>query len=375
MNHSTLATVVLLSAAAIACGTPDAGGGFDDSVGRQASAIQGGQLDTRTSDTFAVGVATKFGGMCSGTLIAPNLVLTARHCVVPTGTTEAVTCADKFPASIDASDLYVTTDSNLYRAKNFFAAAEIITPENDSFCGNDIALVILDKSIPATVAKPVTPAVQFRLSDASRVGDKITAIGFGVTGPSNADSGQRRIRENIAVTCVPGDSRYACEDALTIDIDDSAEFVTEGGVCSGDSGSGAFEQKSYTLGETIVLGTLSRGPQTQDRCLAAIYTRTDAHAKMLVDAGLKAAQKGGYDAPAWVTPQSDAVGDPTGTVCEGDTCTDTSATDPSAAAPKTVTRTTTTTGCSASPVRAGSPAGVLAAIAAVALVVGRRRRG
>jgi hypothetical protein len=216
--------------------------------------------------------------------------------------------------------------------------------------------------------------VQFSLADASMVGDKITAIGFGVTGPSNSDSGQRRIRENIAVTCVPGDKRYACDDAITIDIDDKAEFVTEGWVCSGDSGSGAFEQKSYSLGESIVLGTLSRGPQTADKCLAAIYTRTDAHAKMIIDAGLKAAEKGGYEAPAWVVPQTDPSAIGAGPDCEGETCTDVSETSPESTKP--VTTTTTTSACSASRVGFGgsSTTGALAGLGLALAVLARRKR-
>jgi Trypsin len=374
-----LALVLGLATATVACGgTADLGSGEAGKTGQQSSAIQGGKLDTSLGDTFAVGVATRQGGVCSGTLIAPNLVLTARHCVVPPDGTEAVTCADKFSKSIAASSLYVTTDANLFRAKNFYPAAEIITPSNDGFCGNDIALIILEKSIPADQARPVTPAVQFSLSDASIVGDKIAAIGFGVTGPSNSDSGQRRIRENIAVTCVPGDKRYACDDAITIDIDDKAEFVTEGWVCSGDSGSGAFEQKSYTTGETIVLGTLSRGPQSADKCLAAIYTRTDAHAKMIIDAGLKAAEQGAYEAPAWVVPQTDPSAIGQGADCEGETCTDVSETEPASAKPAVTT--TTTSSCAASPLRTAAGSGssssgaALAALGLALAVLARRKR-
>jgi hypothetical protein len=49
-------------------------------VGRQASAIQGGTTDTSEAHNFAVGITNRQGSVCSGTLIAPNLVLTARHC-------------------------------------------------------------------------------------------------------------------------------------------------------------------------------------------------------------------------------------------------------------------------------------------------------
>ena len=38
-----------------------------------------------------------------------------------------------------------------------------------------------------------------------------------------------------------------------------SELVTAGGVCSGDSGSGAIEQKSFTAGAPLVIGVASRG--------------------------------------------------------------------------------------------------------------------
>src|SRR5687767_2204565 len=59
-----------------ACGNGDVarGGG---STSKVASAIQGGKV--AESHSFAVALLGR--GMCSGTLIAPNLVLTARHCV------------------------------------------------------------------------------------------------------------------------------------------------------------------------------------------------------------------------------------------------------------------------------------------------------
>jgi len=333
------------------------------------SAVQGGKLDTATNHNFAVGIANRFGGVCSGTLIAPNLVLTARHCVVKPDGSDAVTCDDKFGANVDPSAMFVTTEPNLFRAKNYYPAAKIITPEPTGFCGNDIALVILANSIPATEAQPATPVVQFKMTD-DRIGINITAMGYGITSPSANDSGQRRIRENIRLLCVPGSPIMECEGQLAQFSDSPAEFVTEGYVCSGDSGGGAFDQGSFEKGTPFVLGALSRGPQTETKCLAAIYSRTDAHSPMIIAAGLEAAEKGGYAAPAWT--KSESVPTPPGEAapCEGDTCTDVSATEP---APAPATRTVTTTGCSSSPISGGSSTGAFA-IAAAAVVVALRRR-
>jgi hypothetical protein len=351
----------------------------DGRVGQQASAVQGGTMDTNAAHNFAVGVANRLGGVCSGTLIAPNLVLTARHCVVPPAKDETVTCANVFADNVAPSALYVTTEPNLYRAKSYYAATEIITPANKAFCGNDIALIILEKDVPAKEAQPATPVVQFKLTD-KRLSGSITAMGYGITNPSAEDSGQRRIRENIPLLCIPGSKDMDCVGANARYSDDVAEFVTEGYVCSGDSGSGAFDQKSFDQGTPYVLGALSRGPQTQDKCLAAIYSRTDAHAQMIVETGLRAAQRGNYAPPSWTVPEAPSgTGDTSSEApaCKGDTCTDTSATDP--AAPATTHDVGTSTGCSAAPRSSGSSGGTsgstaLAGLAIAAVFAARRRR-
>ena len=340
-------------------------------IGRQSSAVQGGALDSNTAHNFAVGVANRYGGVCSGTLIAPNLVLTARHCVVPPSKDEGVTCSDSFPANVAPTALFVTTEPNLYRAKSYYAATEIITPADKGFCGNDIALIFLEKSVPASEAQPATPVVQFKLTD-KRLSGSITAMGYGITSPSAEDSGQRRIRRNIPLLCIPGSKDMDCDGELAKFSDNDAEFVTEGHVCSGDSGGGAFDQKTFDKGAPYVLGALSRGPQTADKCLAAIYSRTDAHAKMIIEAGIKAAQQGSYPAMPWTLPESSGESDPTSeTVCEGDTCTDTSATEPGpVAAPK---KTITTTGCSAAPGNGTSSGATLFVGLALAAVFAARR--
>lgn len=364
MRNPALPLLLAVLPVMVACGGAGAEEEGEGRVGTQASAVQGGKLDV-ASRSFAVGIANRHGGVCSGTLIAPNLVLTARHCVVPPDGNVAVTCSDRFGKSVSPQNLYVTTDASLLDAETFYQAAEIITPTENGFCGNDIALVILKESIPASVATPATPLVQFPMTDRSKISGRIAAAGYGITSPSANDSGLRRIREQIEILCVPGDPENDCKGQLSALADSDKEFVTAGWVCSGDSGGGAFEQESFTAGTPYVLGALSRGPQTDDRCLAAIYTRTDAHAAMIIAAGKKAAQAGGYEEPAWTQPLAQDPGD---VACEGDTCTETDATEPASKVVRT-----TTTGCSSAPARTGSGAFALALAAAAAVLVRRRR--
>jgi MYXO-CTERM domain-containing protein len=372
MRNPALLAAFALSSLLVACsGNVGGESGPEERLGTQASAVQGGTMDTSASHNFAVGVANRLGGVCSGTLIAPNLILTARHCVVPPTADESVSCADKFAANIAPSSLFVTTEPNLYRAKNYYAASEIITPESTAFCGNDIALIVLEKNIPATEAQPATPVVQFNMTDA-RLGGGITTIGYGITNPSATDSGQRRIRENIPLLCIPGSKSIDCTGDNAKFSDDPAEFVTEGYVCSGDSGSGAFDQHSFGQGTPYVLGALSRGPQTADKCLAAIYSRTDAHAKLIVDAAIKAAAKGHYAAPEWTLSAPGDAPQDNAPPCDGETCTDTSATDPAPSTKKVIT----TSGCSVGTHGTNGTSGGLALVglALAGALAARRRR-
>ena len=295
----SLHVAVLLSSAVVlaACSTDDS----EPSL-QQESDIQGGATDTNAAHSYAVGVTNLLGGVCSGTLIAPNLVLTARHCVVPPSTNATVTCTQLFPENVAPSAMSITTEPNLYKAKSSYGATEIITPGDKAFCGNDIALIILARSVPAKEAQPAIPVVQFKLTD-KRLSGTISAVGYGITSPSVEDSGQRRVRENIPLLCIPGSSVMDCSGDLSKYTSDPGEFVTQGYVCSGDSGSGAFDQKTFTRGQPYVLGALSRGPQSQDKCLAAIYSRTDVHAQLIVDAAMKAADQGKYAPPTLDGPR------------------------------------------------------------------------
>jgi MYXO-CTERM domain-containing protein len=270
--------------------------------------VQGGRSARSAGHNYAVGIASRSGALCSGTLIAPNLVLTARHCVVPSDGDTVVTCQSRFGPTVPASEIYVTIEPTLRGARKYYGAKEITTPEDTSFCGNDIALVTLRENIPAGHATPATPVVRFPMSDRTRIGSTIVAMGYGITNPSAKDSGIRRFREGIQIVCIPGDPIAPCEERSVSALTESdREFITAGYVCSGDSGGGAFDQASFDRGAPYVLGALSRGPQTESRCLAAIYSRTDAHAEWILAAARRAAAWGQYAKLSWMVEDENAA--------------------------------------------------------------------
>ena len=193
--------------AVVACSAQDRG----ESTGTTRAAIQGGTLDP--ADTYAVGVCRNVQGspaghcldFCTGTLILPNVVATARHCV--SEASEEVDCTQNpaFGADI-GGPLYITTNARMIpAATGWYEVADTRTPSDPHICGNDMALLILKEPVPGTVAKPVTPGVQYSIWDPDRYGPVFAAIGFGNVSTTSGDGlGTRRKLEGIEVVCVPG---------------------------------------------------------------------------------------------------------------------------------------------------------------------------
>lgn len=252
--------------------------------------IQGGTLDTTSNNV--VGIVLQSGGICSGSLIAPNLVLTARHCVADATIT---TCASTstFGATFSTNEFRVTPSGTAGASLNFwpsidnktwFGVSEVYLPTNpaNSICGGDIALLRLSANV-----KGICPLVP-RVDKAVSFNESVTAIGLGITSPGGMTFGMRYTVSGLYVSCA-----QSCGPTTSPLGEWIAGANSDIGACQGDSGGPALDSKRR------VIGIVSRGPE--NNCGDTVYESVFAQASLIKNAATQAATQGGYSPAAWVT--------------------------------------------------------------------------
>jgi V8-like Glu-specific endopeptidase len=327
MNRALLGAALascVLASTAVGCSS-------EERIATTKMAIQGG-MDDGATHPFAVGVCASNSGpgncilLCSGALIAPNLVMTARHCVSQVPMTIDCTVAKFGALNGGPGNYFITTNQYMFQPSQGWHAVQqiLVTPNGNNVCGNDMALLILKDNVSPQEAPTVTPVVQYPMTDHPRYSTTVTAIGYGNTS-TQGGAGTRRIKQNINLQCIPGDKSIDCGMQTQID---QKEFASGDGTCSGDSGSSAYEQKAFNNSNWVSFGVLSRGGENGTQCVGGIYTRTDKWASWIIQTAQTAAAAGNYPAPSWTLPPpmngdgGDGGGIPPGSGMLGDPCGD-----------------------------------------------------
>jgi len=267
-----------------------------ESLGRADAPIIGGKLDTTHKAVVSLlkHVTGGYAPICSGTLIAPNLVLTAHHCVAALNSPDgSVECGKtEFGALERASSLVVSVEANVgQEGLAPFRVSEVWVPPGDaSVCGRDIALLLLSgDGVPVNEVAPIEPA----LTDDLATNEVFQAVGYGlqqVSDETGKTAGHRMVVSNARVDC----DGAACGTEMVKD----GEFVADSPVCSGDSGGPALDESGRVVGIT------SRGDEA---CTLGIYTSVSAWRDFIVEKALQAAAEGRYAPPGWASPNQSTV--------------------------------------------------------------------
>ena len=279
-------------AALSGCGAPVEGD--SEPLGSSGQAIIGGSADP--GDTNVVDIVWQsLGGVqeCSGSLLAPNLVLTAHHCVSDVlNKANGADCATSQFAAPDAvSNLLVSTKEQVSsNPAAFHTVREIVVPQgstNGTFCGFDLAMLILSDDVQPSEAVPLVPLVDGEIAPH----EVYSAVGFGLTGDGAGASGTRRRLGGLLVDCVG----RGCASSAVGQIDTQREWIGDHGTCHGDSGGPALDTANRVIGVTS---------RSAPGCTAPIYGDVYSWADWIKETAQHAAAVGNYTAPPWALGHS-----------------------------------------------------------------------
>ena len=288
----------------------DCNGDGEPSARVQTSRITGGMPSlSAASPVVYLGV----GGGCTGTVVAQNLILTAKHCVTDVigASYNCTETGDRFidweagvvETTPDAGAFGATRSPDRFRVGKAGSAAgaprvaRVLVAPGTTLCTSDIAMLLLDRPLDDPSIAPL------RLDRGPSLGEPITATGWGLTsGKIQPAVLQRRATTVLEIGPWAKETRGAGPTAGPV----PPHFFTIGeGLCHGDSGSPALAWSGAVIGVASGLDNpalvLPSGTATDcvGRGLRGLYEATAAERDFILGAFAEAG------ATPWLEGQPD----------------------------------------------------------------------
>lgn len=365
-----------MAAALSQCGNAPDG----ESTGTVRQGIIGGQTVSAPSSPVLFLVDVNAGYVeCTATLIAPNLAVTARHCVAsltmgaqtctPQGTLATGNGAGALGANYPPGDLQFYSNAQVLANQTLVnmptvVGTQIISTNALSICADDLAFVVLNQPMAG-----IQPAA-VRLTAPTYADEAVSVYGYGYTEVPMVPVPGLRVRADASIVAVgptiaPSTTTPAPLRAIRVGPGEIA--------CNGDSGGGIFSNRTGAL---IALASIGQAIDTSASLSCSSGSLPETTGPLLSDYASLALQA---FAAADASPIPEDMGDASVPDAGSDATSDAGApgSEPSGAEP--LDDSATGGGCSTA--RAGlgrsderSRGLVFAAMAATAMAAARRRR-
>ncbi len=232
--------------ALVSTGLPGCGGDFEEPTAHVRKPVVGGVPSPEEHNSIMMLQGER---ACTASLVAPNLMLTARHCVSDfddgTYTCDPEGIVDPNQPRIPSSAGSIGSTLPPEEIK-FFMGQEVLVddepvatgvrvfaPTTDTICRNDIALVQIEPEIDL-------PRWPIRLYEGTFPGDPMLVSGYGLNGENNLLTRNER---EVTVDKVGESEYYPVVGRATV-----RAFTVGQSVCQGDSGGPAISDRGAIAG-------------------------------------------------------------------------------------------------------------------------------